>query len=190
MKKKLLSLLLPAAMVLSFFAVPAVAVQPDDYLSSMTTEDKISQMIMPAFRYSTDDEGNNTNVTEITDDIEAALEKHSFGGVILFGQNTPTNDNTARLADALQKANAKGGDRPQLIISIDQEGGNVTRLGQGTVMPGNMALGAANDTSLTKEAASLIGSELAALGINADFAPDVDVNSNPSNPIIGTFILG
>lgn len=185
MKKKALSLFISAVILSSVFAIPTAATQTDDYLSSMSTEDKISYMIMPAFRYSTDDEGNNTNVTEITDDIEAALQKHSFGGVILFGQNTPTNEGTIRLTDALQKANAKGGSRPQLIISIDQEGGNVTRLGQGTVMPGNMALGAANDTSLTKEAASMIGSELAALGINADFAPDVDVNSNPSNPIIG-----
>lgn len=147
----------------------------------------------------------NTVVGDASSEQQKSIEKVSDDTMhqVIDGSMTKTNalqayiaddmfsdDNTARLADALQKANAKGGDRPQLIISIDQEGGNVTRLGQGTVMPGNMALGAANDTSLTKEAASLIGSELAALGINADFAPDVDVNSNPSNPIIGTFILG
>ena len=185
MKKKLLSVLLPAAMIMSLFALPVAAVQPDDYLSSMSTEDKISYMIMPAFRYYIDEEGDWTNVTEITNDIESALEKHSFGGVILFGQNTPTNEGTTRLTDAMQKANAKGGDRPQLLISIDQEGGDVTRLGQGTVTPGNMALGAANDTDLTKEAATIIGSELSVVGINADFAPDVDVNNNPANPVIG-----
>ena len=142
-------------------------------------------MIMPAFRYSTDADGNRTNVTEITDEIAATLEKHSYSGVILFGQNTPTNENTTRLVDALQKANAAGGDRPQLLITTDQEGGNVTRLGQGTMMPGNMALGAINDLSVTKEVASMMGAELSALGINADFAPDVDVNSNPANPVIG-----
>ena len=185
MKKNLLSVLLPAAMIMSLFALPAAAVQPDDYLSSMSTEDKISQMIMPAFRYYIDEEGDWTNVTEMTDDIEAALEKHSFGGVILFGQNTPTNEGTTRLTDAMQKANAKGGDRPQLLITIDQEGGDVTRLGQGTVTPGNMALGAANDTELTKESAAIIGSEISAVGINADFAPDVDVNNDPANPVIG-----
>ena len=163
MKKKALSLFISAVMLSSVFAIPAAAAQTEDYLLSMTTEDKISQMIMPVFRYSADDEGNYTNVTKITDDIEAALEKHSFGGVIVMGQNTPTNEGTTRLTDAMQKANAKGGDRPQLLITIDQEGGTVTRLGQGTVMPGNMALGAANDTGLTKETASLIGSELRAV---------------------------
>ena len=187
MKKKILSVILTAVLLTSMFImqVSAVPDEPDGYLSSMSTEDKISYMIMPVFRYSEDAEGNKVNVTEITEDIEAALKKHSFSGVILMGQNTPTNENTVRLTDALQRANAAGGDRPQLLISIDQEGGNVTRLGQGTVTPGNMALGAANDLSITEETASIIGNELKALGVNADFAPDVDVNSNPANPVIG-----
>ena len=189
MKKKILSIMLALLPVmLSAAIVPAFAVtdKVGQYFSSMTTEDKISMMIMPHFRYSTDAKGNKTNVTQITDDIAETLKKHSYAGVILFGQNTPTNENTTRLTDALQKANASGGaERPQLLITTDQEGGNVTRLNQGTMMPGNMALGAANDTELTEEAASLIGKELKDVGVNADFAPDVDVNSNPANPVIG-----
>ena len=185
MKKKVLSLLISSALIFSVFPVSVAAVQKDDYFSSMTTEDKISQMIMPAFRYSTNENGDMTNVTEITEEIETALQNHSYSGVILFAQNTPTNENTVRLVDSLQRANAKGGERPQLLITIDQEGGSITRLGQGTVTPGNMALGAANDLNATKESAAIIGSELSALGINADFAPDVDINNNPSNPIIG-----
>ncbi|MBQ1686856.1 MAG: hypothetical protein II074_05175, partial [Ruminococcus sp.] len=83
------------------------------------------------------------------------LQKHSYAGVILFSQNTETNAGTTRFVDALQKANAAGGDRPQLLISTDQEGGNVTRLTQGTMTPGNMALGAINDVNITKEIAAL-----------------------------------
>ncbi len=113
------------------------------------------------------------------------LQKHSYAGVILFSQNTETNAGTTRFVDALQKANAAGGDRPQLLISTDQEGGNVTRLTQGTMTPGNMALGAINDVNITKEIAALMGKEMTAVGINADFAPDVDVNNNPANPVIG-----
>ncbi len=105
--------------------------------------------------------------------------------MILFSQNTETNAGTTRFVDALQKANAAGGDRPQLLISTDQEGGNVTRLTQGTMTPGNMALGAINDVNITKEVAALMGKEMTAVGINADFAPDVDVNNNPANPVIG-----
>ena len=187
MKKKFISLMLSALMLPLPVGVHVSAEQTaaEQYLSSMTTEDKISQMIMPVFRYSVDEEGNRTNLTVITEDIENSLRKHSFSGVIVMGQNTPTNEGAVRLVDAMQKANAEGGDRPQLIISIDQEGGNVTRLGQGCVMPSNMSLGAANDVELTKEDASIIAGELKAIGINADFAPVVDVNNNPSNPIIG-----
>lgn len=188
MKKRLCSLMLVVLiLILSAAVIPVSATEktPEQYLASMSTEDKISMMIMPAFRWKVDSEGKKTTVTEITDDIAATLKKHSYSGVILFLQNTETNSGTTRLIDAMQKANAAGGDRPQLLISTDQEGGNVTRLTQGTMMPGNMALGAINDVSITKEVASMMGRELTAVGINADFAPVVDVNSNPANPIIG-----
>ena len=188
MKKRLCSLMLVVLiLILSAAVIPVSATEktPEQYLASMSTEDKISMMIMPAFRWKIDSEGKKTTVTEITDDIAATLKKHSYSGVILFLQNTETNAGTTRLIDAMQKANAEGGDRPQLLISTDQEGGNVTRLTQGTMMPGNMALGAINDVSITKEVAAMMGKELTAVGINADFAPVVDVNSNPANPIIG-----
>lgn len=187
MKQKVLAITLFAALLISILtAVPATAAQSkaEEILAAMSTEDKISQMIMPSFRTAADADGNRSNVTAITEDIADSLAKHPYAGVILFGQNTPTNDNTVRLTDALQKANASGG-HPQLLISIDQEGGNVTRLGQGTMMPGNMALGAINNLETTREVASLMAGELTALGVNADFAPDVDVNNNPANPIIG-----
>ena len=188
MKKRILSLMLVLLItILSATIVPVSAAgsRAEQYLASMSTEDKISMMIMPAFRWKTDEEGKRTNVTEITDDIVETLKKHSFAGVTVFAQNTPTNEGSTRFIDAMQKANAAGGDRPQLLISIDQEGGNVTRLGQGTMTPGNMALGAINDTAVTKEIATMIAGELKAVGVNADFAPDVDVNSDPANPVIG-----
>ena len=188
MKKRILSLTLVTLLLfLTTAVIPTAAAESkaEQYLASMSTEDKISMMIMPVFRYSFDAEGNRTNVTEITQDIADSLHKHSFSGVILMGQNTPENESTVRLIDALQRANLSGGDRPQLLITTDQEGGNVTRFTQGTMMMGNMALGAANDLDVTKEVATVIGNEASALGINADFAPVVDVNNNPANPIIG-----
>ena len=188
MKKRILSfILIIAIMALSAAVIPAGAQESrvEQYLASMTTEDKISMMIMPIFRYNVDAEGKRTDVTEITDDIAASLKDHSFSGVLLMGQNTPTNEGTVRLVDAMQKANASGGERPQLLITIDQEGGNVTRLGQGTMMPGNMALGAINDLEVTREVATAIGYEMKTVGVNADFAPVVDVNNNPANPVIG-----
>ena len=186
-KKRLALLLVVLIVILSASVVPVSAekTKAEQYLSSMSTEDKISMMIMPIFRYSIDTSMKRSDVTKITADIEASLKQHSYSGVLLMGQNTPTNEGTTRLINELQVANAAGGDRPQLLITIDQEGGNVTRLGQGTMTPGNMALGAINDVDTTKEIATMIGNELKAVGVNADFAPDVDVNNNPANPVIG-----
>ena len=122
--KKTLAILLALVLALSTISVIPASAQSkaEQYLETMSTEDKISQMIMPAFRYSYDSENNRSNVTAITDDIAATIGKHSYSGVILFGQNTPTNENTVRLVDALQKANAVNS-RPRLLITIDQEGG-------------------------------------------------------------------
>ncbi len=188
MKKRTISMILVIlilALSVTVIPVNAQVSKAERYMASMTTEEKIGMMLMPVFRYSYDAAGNRSNVTEITSDMEAALEKYSLSGVILMGQNAPTNEGATRLTDALQKANAAGGERPQLLITIDQEGGNVTRLGQGTMTPGNMALGAINDVETTKEVAAMLGNELNAVGVNADFAPVVDVNNNPANPVIG-----
>ena len=71
-----------------------------------------------------------------------------------------------------------------MLITTDQEGGNITRLVTGTMTSGNMALGAAGDEQSAWDNAAIIGSELAALGINTDYGPDADVNNNPANPVI------
>ena len=186
--KKILSMILAVVIITaSFVDFPKVSAEDEaeKYLASMSTEEKISQMIMPVFRTTPDENGEKVNVTEITEYIEESLSKHPYAGVLLMGQNTPTNENTVRLINDLQLANAKGGSRPRLLISIDQEGGNVARLDQGTMMPGNMALGAIGDVNVTKEVAGIIGAELYAAGVNVDFAPVVDVNCNPANPVIG-----
>ncbi|MBR0536747.1 MAG: glycoside hydrolase family 3 C-terminal domain-containing protein [Clostridia bacterium] len=148
-------------------------------LSSMTTEQKLAQMIMPAVRYF-----DGEPVTVLNASLSAMLKKHSFAGVILFAQSLQTAGDAARLTDAIQRANARSG-RPQLLICTDQEGGKITRLGTGTQTPGNMALGAIGDAGAAREAAGIIGAELAAVGINVDLGPVTDVNSDPSNPVIG-----
>lgn len=148
-------------------------------LAAMSAKEKVEQMLMTEVRYF-DGKGVETLPAELAEMLEA----HAFGGVIFFGQNTVNAEQTVRLSDAVQTANGKAG-RTQLLIAADQEGGKITRLGTGTQTPGNMALGAIGEESAAREAAGIIGSELAAVGINTDFAPDTDVNSNPANPVIG-----
>ena len=165
------------------------AVDPVDpcveLLNKMTTEEKISQMIMPHFRYDTDVTGQQVNMTKLSSAVAQILKKRGFSGVILFAQNTPETEQTVRLVDDIQKANASVEGRTQLLIAIDQEGGIVTRLGQGTQTSGNMALGAVGDLKATEEIGKIIGEELMSMGINYDAAPVVDVNNNPGNPVIG-----
>ena len=167
--------------------IPTIVFAEDEEINqiidNMTTEEKVAQMIMPSFRWSDEEK---TKLKEITPEVEELLNDYNFAGVILFGQNIDNVEQTTRLIDALQKANAENPEAvSQLLIAIDQEGGYVTRLAQGTVMPGNMGLAATDDPELAYEAASVIGSELDAIGVNTNFAPVVDVNSNPENPVIG-----
>ena len=185
--KRIISVLLTLCLTMGVLpAANAAENRSAAMLKTMTTEEKISQMLMPAFRWWNDAEGNRQNLAELNDDVAAMLERHGFAGVVLFAQNAAENEATARLLDAMQTANAKGENRTQLLTAIDQQGGSVTRLGQGTAFPGNMALGAVNDLTATADAARTIGAELKAMGLNFDFAPVVDVNSNPANPVIGT----
>lgn len=158
----------------------------DEILSGMSTEEKIAQKLMPTFRYFTNENGELAAVTEINSDISDLLCKHGFSGVILFAQNISTAEQTVKLINDMQTANAAADNRPQLFIGVDQEGGSITRIDFGTSFCGNMALAATGDPENAKECGSVIGSELSALGFNVDFAPVVDVNSNPSNPVIGT----
>jgi beta-N-acetylhexosaminidase len=109
-----------------------------------------------------------------------------LGGVLLYGRNVKTPDQVASLSASLHA------ERRELLIAIDEEGGDVTRLesATGSSYPGNLALGAVDDVDLTRAVATSMGSELAAAGVDLDLAPDSDVNSNAANPVIGVRAFG
>ncbi|WP_411257302.1 glycoside hydrolase family 3 N-terminal domain-containing protein [Neobacillus niacini] len=145
-------------------------------IKNMTMEEKVGQMLMPDFRT-----WKGQNVTVMNDEIAHLVKDYHLGGVILFRENTVTADQTTKLVSAYQDAAEKYG----LLVSIDQEGGIVTRLQSGTDFPGNMALGAARSEEVAEKVGKAIGEELNALGINMNFGPVLDVNNNPDNPVIG-----
>lgn len=129
--------------------------------------------------------------TEPTPEITTLIRDHHVGGIILFARNIAEPKDVLRLTVALQKIAYEAGHEHPLLISIDQENGIVRRLGAGTtLLPGNMALGAAGDTRLVQETAKATGRELKALGINFNLAPVLDVNNNPHNPVIGVRSYG
>ena len=111
-----------------------------------------------------------------------------LAGVTLFGQNVSAPGQVSALTTALRAAAA--GDDP--VIAIDEEGGDVTRVAyaDGSPYPGNAALGAVDDTALTRAVYHAIGADLAALGINFDLAPCADVLGTADSPAVGTRSFG
>ncbi|MCK5779452.1 MAG: glycoside hydrolase family 3 protein [Psychrilyobacter sp.] len=155
--------------------------EANEIVKNMSAREKLGQMIMMDFR-----NWNNKPFTIMNDQVKEVIKNYDLGGVILFRENIITTKQTIELTDSLQKSSPK----IPLFIGTDQEGGYVTRLSMGTEMPGNMALGAGRSLELTRKVGETIGSELYALGINFDFAPVVDVNSNQKNPVIGVRSFG
>jgi beta-N-acetylhexosaminidase len=117
--------------------------------------------------------------------IRAALGD-GLGGVTLFGPNVQDRAQLASLTNSLRAA------ATEPVIAIDEEGGDVTRISHqtGSDYPGNAALGAVDDVALTRAVYAALGADLAALGINLDLAPSVDVNTTADNPVIGTRAFG
>ncbi len=109
-----------------------------------------------------------------------------LASVVLFSRNIVSVEQVARLTARLRAEN------PELIVAIDEEAGDVTRIesATGSSRPGNFALGTVDDTELTGAVAADLGRQLHAAGVSLDYAPSADVNSNPDNPIIGVRSFG
>ena len=123
--------------------------------------------------------------TELPDWVGSLLE-NGLGSICLFGHNVETPAQVAALTASIYSAN------PHAIISVDEEGGDVSRLHQrdGSPFPGNAVLGRLDDVDVTRSVAREVGTQLAAVGIHLTLAPDADVNSNPKNPVIGVRSFG
>nr|WP_166639930.1 glycoside hydrolase family 3 protein [Amycolatopsis sp. SID8362] len=160
-------------------------------LRGLSLEEKVGQLFITWVNGKTADEVNPKNQTDFGVDTPAeVVRKYHLGGVIYFNNDTRDNFDdpvqVAKLSNGLQKAAITSGAHIPLQIAADQEGGTVTRMGApATEFPNAMAISAGRDTGRATQAATILGNELRAVGINQDFAPDSDVNSNPANPVIG-----
>ena len=153
----------------------------EEIVNKMSEREKIGQLMMVDFR-----NWDRKPFIIMNPEVRDVIRDYKFGGVILFRENVKDKVQTTKLVNEIQKSTSNF----PLFIGIDQEGGYVTRLQDGTEMPGNMALGAANDYKNTKKVGKVIGKELNALGITMNFGPVVDVNSNQKNPVIGVRSFG
>ncbi|MFF3395440.1 glycoside hydrolase family 3 protein [Streptomyces sp. NPDC002669] len=167
-------------------------------ISGMTLEEKVGQLfVMRVYGHSAtepDQADIDANLAEIG--VRTATEmiaKYHVGGIIYFAwaHNTRDPHQIADLSNGIQRAGLAGPTPLPLLVSTDQEHGIVCRVGEpATLMPGAMALGAGGSRSDTRRAGQIAGAELAAMGINQNYAPDADVNVNPANPVIGVRSFG
>ncbi|HQD29248.1 beta-N-acetylhexosaminidase [Acetivibrio saccincola] len=153
----------------------------DNLVSSMTLEEKIGQLFVVAFRKN----GEDKNLYEMDEHVKNQIEKFKIGGVVLFNENISTREQTSNLIKSMQSVS-----KIPLFISVDEEGGRISRLGSNpemgiTKLPPAKEIGETNDPDLAYRLGRKLGSELYSLGFNMNFAPVADVNTNPQNPVIG-----
>jgi beta-N-acetylhexosaminidase len=121
----------------------------------------------------------------VTDDLKGLLGC-GVGGVIFFARNVGSAAEVLELTRDIKRV----ADRP-LMLSIDQEGGQVARLRQGfTEVPPMRAVGATGNAALSRDLGRVLGRELRAVGFDMNFAPVLDIDTNPDNPIIASRSFG
>jgi beta-N-acetylhexosaminidase len=120
-----------------------------------------------------------------------AISDGRIGGILLFAnrRNIRTKEQVRTMLREIQRAARRGG-LPPVPIAVDQEGGQVVRVGYRAVFPSVMAIAATGDVALAERAARAVGEGLRADGITVNHAPVCDVNSEPRNPVIGTRAFG
>ena len=167
----------------------AAAPEPDP-LEGMTLREKICQMFWvrpdaldPTFTWVSNDDLVAHGLTEVTDTMRATAAEYPVGGVILFAHNIKDGEQIKGIIDTLKALPGKP------LISIDEEGGRVARIANnkafGLPRYKSMADLAAKGKPAEKDAAGTIGKYLHGYGIDIDFAPVADVNTNPRNIVIG-----
>ena len=149
-----------------------------ELLNSMTVQEKIGQLVLVGI------EG-----TALDDTSRRLLEDYHVGGFIFFKDNIESAQQSVKLFNDLKEANAAN--PVPLWLSIDEEGGRVTRFPDEYVkLPSSGKVGSKGDLALTKRVGGLIAQKVAGLGLNMVFAPVLDINSNPNNPVIGDRSFG
>ncbi|NMB08466.1 MAG: beta-N-acetylhexosaminidase [Tissierellia bacterium] len=149
-----------------------------ELLDNMTLEEKIGQLFIFGI--------NGTKINQNTIEL---IEKNHIGGFILFRENIESGEQTLELLNDLKEKN-KNNPLP-LFLAIDEEGGRVSRLPREfPKMPAAKKIGDINNKDISFQYGEILGMRIKSLGFNMDFAPVMDINSNPKNPVIGDRAFG
>lgn len=149
----------------------------ENTIAHMTLDEKIGQLIIAGL-----------DGTEITEETKGLIDTNHVGGFIFFKPNLASPEQARQLVNDVKEYNADR-DIP-LFFAIDQEGGRVTRLPGLDTMKTNADIAAYNDPMFSYETGKVLAAQLHAFGFQVNFAPSVDVNSNPNNPVIGDRAFG
>ncbi|MCR2823458.1 beta-N-acetylhexosaminidase [Lederbergia panacisoli] len=148
-----------------------------EVISKMSLEDKIGQMILAGISGTTMDANSKKLISQF-----------HVGGIIFYKNNFETTAQTIQLVNQMKAENSSN---LPLLLGADQEGGHVTRLPGGLAnFPPNKQIGKVNNPEFSYKVGTLLGHELKEFGLNLDFAPVLDINSNPKNPVIGDRSFG
>jgi beta-N-acetylhexosaminidase len=149
-----------------------------EMIADMSLDEKIGQMIIAGISGTTVD----TNAQKL-------IVQSKVGGFIFYANNLVNPQQTVQLLNQMKSENVPN--PLPLLLSIDQEGGKISRLPGGFInFPTNKEIGSINNSQFSYKVGTLLGSELKGFGFNLDYAPVLDVNSNPKNPIIGDRSFG
>lgn len=143
-------------------------------IKEMTLKEKIGQVVICGFQG-----------TKFSDELKTLIEEYKLGNVILFTRNI---ENVKQMHDLNMQIHESIIKETNIMpfISIDQEGGMVTRImKEATFFPGNMTIGATSNYEYAYNVGKMMGEELRSIGVNMNLAPSLDVNNNPLNPVIG-----
>jgi len=183
-KEKLIIIIVIICLATVVFIFNSDKENVQEQMSDKELKQRIGQMLIVGFR--------DTEITE-NSPIVKAIKDLNLGGIILFDYDVPLKsfprnilnpEQTKKLTRDLQSFS-----ETPLFITIDAEGGKINRLKEkyGFInMPSHQELGIKNNLEITKQVSSALASELDSLGINTNFAPVVDLNINPENPVIGS----
>ena len=142
-------------------------------ISNMSLDEKIGQLVVSGF-YG----------TSLDENILKLIKEDKISGVILFNRNVKDSNTLLSLNNSLKESNKNN--KLPLFISVDEEGGLVTRMPKDIKrLPTNKYIGSLNNKDLSYKVGEILGEQLSYFGFNMNFAPVLDINSNPNNPVIG-----
>src|SRR5690625_1917766 len=149
----------------------------NEMIEQMSIDEKVGQLIFASI--------TGTTVSEETKNL---ISEYKVGGIILFANNLNNPEQSIQLLNQIKIENDQN--PLPLFLGVDQEGGRVERLPNLIKLPTNQKIGTKNNEQFAYEIGELLGKQLNAFGFNLNFAPVLDVNSNPNNPVIGDRSFG